>query len=184
MDEIKDKIEAVLFTLGKFISLDELAKYCDIDSIDVVKEKLLELKKDYDKRECSLEIQNVEDKFKLNVRKKYGYLTNKLLATSEMDGPTTKTLAVIAYRAPVLQAEIIKVRGNKAYDHIKQLRDEGLVSSEPKGRSNLLKLTSRFYDYFDTAEPEIKELFKSMENKVGIDEEIVEEINESSKVDS
>src|SRR3989344_2098320 len=76
-----------------------------------------------------------------------------------MDGPTIKTLAIIAYKAPVLQAEIIKIRGNKAYEHIKQLKDQALIISEPKGRSNLIKLTPQFYDYFDTAEPEIKEQF-------------------------
>ena len=95
MDEIKNKIEAVLFTLGKFVSVEELARACEIDSINIVQEKLEELRKDYETKDGAIEIQQVDNLYKLNVKKHYGLLTNKLLSASEMDGPTTKTLAVI-----------------------------------------------------------------------------------------
>ena len=91
-----------------------------------------------------------------------------------MDGPTTKTLAVIAYKAPVLQAEIIHIRGNKAYDHIQQLKENGLIVSEPKGRSRLIKLTPQFYDYFDTAEPEVKKQFEELEKKLRSGDDVSE----------
>jgi len=182
MDEIKNKIEAVLFTLGKFVSVEELARACEIDSITIVQEKLEELKKDYETKDGAIEIQQVDNLYKLNVKKHYGLLTNKLLSASEMDGPTTKTLAVIAYKAPTLQAEIIHIRGNKAYDHIQQLKENGLIISEPKGRSRLIKLTPQFYDYFDTAEPEVKKQFLELEKKLrsGVD---VSEKSDSEKVE-
>lgn len=166
--ELKYKIEAVLFTLGKFVTLEDLGKFCEIGSIGVIKEALDALKKDYENRNCALEIEEVDGKFKLNIKKEFSYLTNKLLASKEMDSPTTKTLAIIAYKQPVTQSEVIKIRGNKAYDHIKSLRENNLISAERKGRTRLLKVTSNFYEYFDIAESEAKDKIKAAVEEQGI----------------
>ena|SRR3989344_6753651 len=166
--EVKHKIEAILFTLGKFVSLEDLAKYCEIGSAGLVKEALEELKKDYQNKTCSLEIQELEGKFKLNIKKEFGFLTNKLLSSNELDSPTTKTLAIIAYKQPVTQNEVIKIRGNKAYDHIKSLKESNLVTAEKKGRTRLLKLTGNFYEYFDIPETEAKEKIKSLVEEQGL----------------
>ena len=166
--EVKHKIEAILFTLGKYVSLEELTKYCEIGSIGLIKEALEELKKDYINRNCSLEIQEHEGKIKLNIKKEFGFLTNRLLTSKELDNPTTKTLAIIAYKQPVTQNEVIKIRGNKAYDHIKSLKENNLVISEKKGRTRLLKLTQNFYEYFDIAETEAKDKIKTAVEEQGI----------------
>jgi len=93
---------------------------------------------------------------KLTIKKEYLYLTEKLLSDCEFDMPTQETLAVVAYKNPVLQCDVIKMRGNKAYDHIKLLKDEGFVLSEKSGRTRLLKLAPKFFDYFDVVEDTIK----------------------------
>lgn len=166
--ELKNKIEAVLFTLGKFVSLEDLGKYCEIGSIGIIKEALDGLKKDYEGRNCSLEIEENEGRFKLNIKKEFGYLTNRLLSGRELDSPTTKTLAIIAYKQPVTQSEVIKMRGNKAYDHIKALKEQNLISAERKGRTRLLKVTSNFYEYFDIMENEAKDKIKRAVEEQGI----------------
>ncbi len=166
--ELKHRIEAVLFTLGKFVSLEDLGKYCEIGSPGVVKDALDQLKKDYESRTCALEIQEVEGKFKLNIKKEFGYLTNRLLSNREMDSPTTKTLAIIAYKQPVTQSEVIKIRGNKAYDHIKYLKESNLISAEKKGRTRLLKVTGNFYEYFDIMETEAKDKIKQTVEDHGV----------------
>lgn len=158
----KQKVEAILFTTGRFMSLEEIAKVCEIGSVGYVKELLEELRKDLEQRDTALTLVQQDEKFKLNIKKDYGYLANKLMSDSELDSPTTKTLAVIAYKQPVLQHEIIKIRGNKAYDHIKILREQHLITTEKQGRSRLIKLTPQFYNYFDTAAEEVKEQFKNI----------------------
>ncbi len=156
----KNKIEAVLFTTGKFMSLEEIGKAAGIGSEGVVKELVEELKKDYEQNNSALYVQDNEGKYKLNIRKEYGHLANQLVSTTEMDSPTTKTLAVIAWKNPALQSDVIKIRGNKAYDHINMIKEQGLVTAEKYGRTRLLKLTPRFFDYFDTAEPQVKEMLQ------------------------
>ena len=164
MDDVKNRIEAVLFTTGRFIGLDELAKFCNIGSIGIIKDNLEKLKIEYDERGCALNVVQHGDKFKLNIKKEYLYLTENLLTDSELDNPTQVTLAVIAYKNPAMQSEIIKIRGNGAYDHIKLLKELDFVTSEPSGRSKILKLTGKFYDYFDIVENELRsKLQKSTE---------------------
>ena len=48
MQEYKNKIEAVLFTVGKLMSIDELSEACGIASKGIIKQALEELKKDYE----------------------------------------------------------------------------------------------------------------------------------------
>ena len=156
MDDSKKKIEAILFVTGKFMDLDEISKLCGIGSVGIVKNAINELKKDYENMNSALEIFSENGKWKLNIKKEFNYLTTSLLDSSEMDPTTTKTLALIAYKQPVLQSEIIKMRGNGAYDHIKMLKEQEFVTAEKKGRSRLLKLTPKFFDYFDVVEKDIK----------------------------
>tara|TARA_Y100000034_G_scaffold26195_1_gene31276 strand:- start:56 stop:556 length:501 start_codon:yes stop_codon:yes gene_type:complete len=158
MQDNKNKIEAILFTTGRFLTIDEISRLVGIGSIGFIKQILDELKEDYSKRETALELINDEkSRWKLNIRKDYLYLTEELLSDAELDKPTQETLAIIAYRQPAIQSDVINYRGNKAYDHIRKLKEEGFVLSERFGRTKLLKLTQKFFDYFDIVEDELKE---------------------------
>lgn len=166
MEDIKNKIEAVLFTIGRFIELEELAKIVGIGSVGSLKEVLEELKKEYNGKDGSLEVINEENKWRLNIKNVYGNLANKLVGDAELDSPSIKTLAVIAYNQPAKQSDVIHTRGNKAYDHISQLLDRGFISSEKFGRTRQIKLTKTFYDYFDINRDEIKTRLQQAINDV------------------
>ena len=177
MEEDLKKVEAVLFTTGRFMDIEEISKACGIGSVGYVKELIEKLKQEYSKRESALTVYEDGDKYKLNIKKDYGYLANKLVSSSEFDNPTTKTLAIIAYKQPVMQAEVIKIRGNKAYDHVQRLLESQLITSEKSGRTRILKLTQKFYDYFDTAEEKFREEFRNIDFKR-------QEIIQAAKVDN
>ncbi len=188
MQDDKNKVETVLFTTGKFLNLDEISKLSGIGSVGYLKELLEGLKKDYEARNGSLEIIGQGEKWKINIRKEYMYLTENLLTDAELDRPTQETLAVIAYKNPAQQHEIIKIRGNKAYDHIGILKELDFVTSEPSGRSRLLKLTQKFYDYFDVVADQLKAKLKEAENKetnqeqkeVKMEENLTNEVTEEN----
>jgi segregation and condensation protein B len=159
MQEIKNRIETVLFTTGRFMAIEEIAGLCGVGSVGIVKDALNQLKEDYEKRECALCLFEENGKWKLNIKKNYNYLTTKLIAECELERPVQETLAVIAYKTPVLQSEVIKIRGNGGYEHIKFLRENSFITSEKKGRTRLLKLAPKFFDYFDIIEDQIKSKF-------------------------
>ena len=164
MSEDKNRVEAVLFTTGKFLDIDSLGLMAEIKDLDYLKRILEELKQDYEERKSSLELINEKNKWRLNIKKDYLYLTEKLLTDTELDKPTQETLAIIAYRQPAVQSDIIDIRGNKAYDHVKALKENGFLISEKFGRTRILKLTQKFYDYFDVVEENLKETLKPKQN--------------------
>ena len=163
MQEYKNKVEAILFTTGRFLTLEEIGSFSGVASLGYLKQILDEIKEDYKKRGGALEIVNENNKWKLNIKKDYLYLTEKLLTTTELDRPTQETLAIIAYKQPSIQAEVVNMRGNKSYDHIKKLKDEGFITAEKFGRTRLLKLTNKFYDYFDVVEDNLKSKLEAKE---------------------
>ncbi len=162
----KKKIEAVLFTTGRFMAVEDIATACELGSVGYVKELLQGLIQDYEHKQSALSIIEHEGTYKLNIKKEYGHLANKLVSTTEFDNPTTKTLAIIAYKNPALQSDIIHIRGNKAYEHIHILKEQGLVTSEPQGRTKLLKLTSKFFEYFDTPADAMSQAFRDTEDQI------------------
>ncbi len=163
MDEdLKNKIEALLFASGKFMSDENLALIIGVEPKEV-KKTLKQLKKDYDERYHSLMLTQESDSWKINVREKYLDLVRKIVADTELPKSVLETLAVIAWKSPALQAEIVKTRGNKCYEHIAQLEEMGFVTKDPEGRSFKLKVTEKFFEYFDVeGDKDIKEIFKKV----------------------
>ncbi len=157
MVEDINKIETILFTTGKFLNLDEISQLTGVASIGYLKDLLVELKNKYESSNSALQVINENNKWKLGIKKEYLYLTEKLLTTAELDMPVQETLAVIAYKQPAIQADVVNIRGNKSYDHIRRLKEEGFLVSEKFGRTRILKLTNKFYDYFDVLDDQLKE---------------------------
>ena len=53
------------------------------------------------------------------------------------------------------QSVLIKIRGNKAYDHIKKFAELGLINKKKMGHTAELTLAELFHDYFHTNKEEI-----------------------------
>jgi segregation and condensation protein B len=167
--ELKKEIESLLFSSGKRMKEKELADLTNRSEKEV-KEALESLKKDYDERDTSLVLMNSGDEWKLNVREKYMGLVTKIVADTELPFPILETLGVIAYKAPAMQADIVKARGTNAYEHVGILVEQGFVEKKKEGRSFKLSLTPKFFEYFDVADHEqMKEALKDVKppEKIG-----------------
>ena len=142
------KIEAVMFLSAKFLNLQELVMLTDINPL-MLKELIEKLKEKYNKDNFAIEIVCKNNLWKMDVRQEYVGMINKLATgDTEFTKAEQETLAVIAYKQPVKQSVIIKIRGNKAYEHIKKLRDVGLVQAKKVGHTNELSLSDEFFEYF------------------------------------
>ncbi len=175
MHDLKKQAEAVLFATGNKIEDGEIARLCRVD-VNSLKQALKELKKDYDEKNSSLMVSEEGNFWKLTVREAYMDLVQQINPHTELDKTTIETLAVIAWKAPILQSDVIKTRTNKAYDHIKELVDSGFLIKQRHGRSYMLKLSQKFFEYFDLKDKsDIKERFKEF---VDIDEEEIKKVEE------
>jgi segregation and condensation protein B len=166
IDEEKEKedmkkIEAILFVSGKFLSMQELISLSDLNPI-IIKELINKLKERYDNENSAIEIvfkgEGNTEMWKMDVKSEYSYLVNKLAGgSSEFSKAEQETLAIIAYKQPIKQSVIIKIRGNKAYDHIKKFTELELIKKKKQGHTHELSLSEEFYDYFNVSEEETKE---------------------------
>lgn len=166
MDELKSKVEAILFSSGKKMSLDNIAKLVNSSSSSVDK-VALDLQKFYNDSESALMLIKDGDTWRINVREKFSHLVKKIVSETEFSKTVMETLAVIAWKAPVLQCDVIKIRTNKAYDHISELEEAGFISRLKKGRTQLIRLSEKFFNYFDldNLDDVKKKMEKSNSNK-------------------
>jgi len=146
-DKMK-KIEAALFVSGKFNSVQDLVSLTDINPL-LLKELLVKLEDKYKDDETSIEIIKKENLWKMDVAPEHRDIVNKLATgKSEFSKAEQETLAIIAYKQPIKQSLVVKVRGNKAYDHIKRFIETGLLKGKRVGHTKELTLSEDFYDYF------------------------------------
>lgn len=183
---LKNQVEAVLFAVGKGIEIDEIVRICNSTQSNV-KNALNELEEDYKKRDCALMVTGGEKVWKLNVREKYLNLVRNIIVETELSTPSMETLALITYKQPALQSDIIKQRSVGAYDHIKELVDQGFIIRKKRGRSYELRLTPRFFEYFDVDDVRMKEMldnFRKEEETIKQAEEEVDKLEEERKKDT
>ena len=170
------KVEAVLFAVGKEISSERIASLCSLEVKDV--EKIMKkLSINYDQQENSLQIAKKDNGWKLTVLDEFVPLVSNLVSSTELEKPLMETLAVVAWRYPIVQSEIIKLRGAGAYDHMRSLVEQGFIVKERFGRTYKVKLTKKFFEYFDLPSEEAKEAFlkqvpsEILENAKNVDKE-------------
>jgi len=151
--ESLEKVEAALFISGRFLELQELIMLTDINPI-MLREILSKLEKKYSSG--AIRLVNRSNSWKMDVAEKYNYLINKLATGNvEFSKAEQETLAIIAYKQPIKQSVIIKIRGNKAYDHIKKFKELGLIVAKRAGHTYDLSLSNEFYDYFSVHKKDI-----------------------------
>jgi len=146
-EQLKSRIEAVLFITARAVSLDEIATILD-EETEHIEEAILELIMDYSSRGGALEIDD-ENGYILQVKEEYMDLV-ELLCPVDLKPAVLRTLSVIAIKQPIRQTDLKELRGSNAYDHVQELVEKGLVAKtkDKNGRSFNLKTTPKFTEYF------------------------------------
>jgi len=159
IDEAKEKedlkkLEAVFFVSGRFLKMQELISLSDLNPV-IIESLIGKLKEKYDETDSAIEIVEKNSSWKMDVRQEYSYIINKLATGSaEFSKAEQETLAIVAFKQPIKQSVIVKIRGNKAYDHIKKFVELGLIKKKKMGHTSELNLTDEFYDYFNVTDTE------------------------------
>jgi segregation and condensation protein B len=160
---LKNEVEALLFASGRFMTAEDMSEILDA-SPKAIEGAVQELSEFYEDFDTALDIQEMNERWKMGVKHDYFEVVQQVVADTELDTPTLETLAVIAWKRPILQSDVVDMRGSGAYDHIKTLMEMEFISRERHGRTYKLKLDEKFYDYFDVeGEQDIRELFADVE---------------------
>ncbi len=142
------KVEAALFVAGRFLSMQELVALTGVNPI-LLKKILDDLREKY--KEFGMEIVQKNNLWKMDVAQEYTWIVNKLATGStEFTKAEQETLAIIAYKQPLKQSVLVRIRGNKAYDHVAKFAQMNLVNKKKLGHTAELTLAESFYEYFST----------------------------------
>ena len=156
MNEIKNKIESLLFISHKPLSVAELAKLVDSDR-NQVEASLESLREEYVQKSGGIELIKLEDKYQLATAAANSELTARFLkteATGELTRPSLEALTIIAYRGPISKAELELIRGVNCSIILRNLLIRGLIEMrDDKVRAtNVYQITVDFLKYLGISE--------------------------------
>ena len=133
-DILKGRAEAVLFALGRAVTLNELNIALETD-VKEVKKVLSELMDEYENDSRGLVIKCINDTYLLTTKAEYPNSIAKIINTPDkfkFTDAVLEILSVIAYKQPVTRSEIEEIRGVGCGNNLNRLIDYELI--EEKGR--------------------------------------------------
>lgn len=146
-DEIKLKVEAVLFSYGDWISISELMDCLNVDSEILIKNALEELLAKF-ATGFSFFVEEEDGKYRMTLLDEYDEIVTSLISGTEIPRNVLKVLSVIAYEQPVTKTRLSEILGKYVKTEVDYLYKAKFISYEKKGIGKYYKVTKKFYDYF------------------------------------
>ncbi len=151
----RSRLEAVLFLTREPLSLRKLAQLANLTDATEARTMLKSLQSRYDERQCAFQVAQVAGGFQLMSRREFVTWVRPQSAKGHdfrLSPPTLETLVVVAYRQPILRAEVEAIRGVACGEILRQLLDRDLLRivgrSEELGRPLRYGTTKRFLEVF------------------------------------
>ena len=149
------RLEAVLFLARESISSRALSQYADLADGTEARTLVRLLNRRYEQQGRPLRVEEVAGGFRLLTRPQFASWLRRLPhvpSEQRLSPPALETLAVIAYRQPVLRADIEAIRGVNCGEILRQLLERDLIRiggrSQELGRPYLYTTTRRFLQLF------------------------------------
>ena len=167
---VESVVEAVLFASDEPLSAARLANIVEADTKQVRKH-IENLNEKYKTNGNAFRIEQIASGWQMLTLSPYNHWLKKLLrvrSDNKLSAAAMETLAIIAYKQPVIRADIEVIRGVAAGEMIRSLAYKGLVKivgrAEVLGRPMLYGTTKKFLEVFglNTLKdlPKIEELKK------------------------
>jgi segregation and condensation protein B len=185
-EKLKAKIEAALFMSNQPVSLEKLSKMFKADQ-ERIKEALNEFKEEYNKLEHGIYILETPAGYQIRVKPELISHVGTLTPYKELSRGLLRVLAMVAYKQPITQSEIVKVLGNRTYEYVKKLVEKGMIKTEKHSRTKALVATKEFANYFGLEKPEdAKKFFEDLEieaKEIEKDEKTLNEEDSSAETE-
>jgi segregation and condensation protein B len=155
MKNLKNIIESLLFVSDAPLSLDRIkAIVPDTESMEI-RQALNDLSQEYEARGGAFRLRQVAGGYQIRTRPEYREWIKRLVEPSplRLSKAALETLAIIAYKQPVIRSEIEQLRGVDCGGVIRLLLERKLVrvlgKKELPGRPLIYATTKQFLEIFD-----------------------------------
>lgn len=148
-------LEALIFSTHHPLTAGRLAELMDLPTSKPIRKAIRELNQQYESGGRAWRIEQVAGGFQMLTLPDYGFYLQKL-HQREADAKLTKaaleTLAIVAYKQPILRVDVEAIRGVACGEAIRGLMEKRLVTiagrAEEPGRPILYGTTKRFLELF------------------------------------
>ncbi len=154
-DEVKRIVEALLFSVQEPISIRKISDIIEGAEAKEIREVIQQLREEYDTHDRVFQIEEIANGFQLLSRPEYHEWISKIRkrsGESKLSQQALETLSIIAYKQPIIRAEIEAIRGVQSGQMIRTLVEKSLVKitgrDEVLGRPLLYGTTTKFLDHF------------------------------------
>ncbi len=151
---VESVVEAVLFASDEPLSAARLANIVETDTKQV-RQHIKNLNEKYQANSNAFRIEQIAGGCQMLTLSPYNHWLKKLLrvrSDNKLSAAALETLAIIAYKQPVIRADIEVIRGVAAGEVIRSLAYKGLVKivgrAEVLGRPMLYGTTKKFLEVF------------------------------------
>ena len=161
-------LESLLFSSDKPLSIKDFRSFLPDEDVSDIKGALKVLEHDYEVLDRSFTLKEVAKGYQFRSRSEYGAYILKMLQTTpnRLSRASMETLAIIAYKQPILRYEIERLRGVDVGGILRTLMEKGLIKimgrKELPGRPLIYGTTKRFLEVFDLKDisslPKLKEI--------------------------
>jgi len=166
--EKRSMIESMLFVSGEPVSIASFKEILGIPEEDI-RQKLQELINEYKNNSRGMIILEIAQGYQMVANPSYAKMLRKFTNTAvsnKLSAPALETLAIIAYKQPIIKTEIEQIRGVNSDGVMKSLLDKRLIKivgqKEAPGKPMLYGTTKDFLQYFGlkdlTELPTLREL--------------------------
>lgn len=153
--ELRPVLEAILFSTDAPISAGKLAQTVGLDSTKPINAAIAELNAIYGERHAAYRVEERAGGYQLLTLPQYAQYIQRLTKARD-EGRLTpaalETLAIIAYRQPILRVDVESIRGVACGEVIRTLMEYNLVKivgrAEEIGRPMLYGTTRHFLEVF------------------------------------
>lgn len=155
MDDIKNIIESLLFVADEPLTIDRLKKIISSAESRELREVLEELEADYETRQGGFFLKQVAGGYQIRTRPEYMEWIKRLLQPKplRLSKAALETLAIIAYKQPVIRSDVEHIRGVDCGGILRVLLERKFVRvlgrKDIPGRPLIYATTKRFLEVFD-----------------------------------
>lgn len=148
-ENIDEIIEAILFALGREVSLEELVSTLNVSN-EVISDSLNKIKQKYSKNSGIIYVE-VKDKVQLVTNNKYYEYVSKFVENTKkqkLSQAAFEVLSIIAYNPKITKSQIEAIRGVNSDFAVGRLLECGLIEEVARlnlpGRPAAYSVTSEF----------------------------------------
>ena len=173
---LKTIIEGLLFVAEEPLTLNKICSVTEGTSIERIQKVLDELELEYEEMGRAFSLHRVGGGYQFRTRPELSsyILRLKKKSPARLSRASLETLAVIAYRQPVLRVEIEKIRGVDVGGILRTLMEKDLIRvagrKDLPGRPIIYGTTRKFLETFDLPNLEALPSLEEMKS-LGPDEE-------------